>query len=39
MARGLADKLKVKKNSQTSRSVGQKLAAAPGFNSMVMGEV
>ena len=39
MARGLADKLKVKKNSQTSRLVGQRLAAAPGFNSMVMGEV
>jgi len=39
MARGLADKLKVKKSSQTSRLVGQRLAAAPGFNSMVMGEV
>jgi len=39
MARGLADKLKVKKTSQTSRLVGQRLAAAPGFNSMVMGEV
>lgn len=39
MARGLADKLKVKKDSQTSRLVGQRLAAAPGFNSMVMGEV
>lgn len=39
MARGLADKLKVKKASQTSRLVGQRLAAAPGFNSMVMGEV
>lgn len=39
MARGLAEKLKVKKTSQTSRLVGQRLAAAPGFNSMVMGEV
>ena len=39
MARGLADKLKVKKTSQTSRLVGQRLAAAPGFNSMVTGEV
>jgi hypothetical protein len=39
MARGLADKLKVKKTSQTSRLVGQRLAAAPGFNSMVMGEI
>ena len=39
MARGLADKLKVKKTSQTSRLVGQRLAVVPGFNSMVMGEV
>lgn len=39
MARGLADKLKVKKSSQTSRLVGQRLTAAPGFNSMVMGEI
>lgn len=39
MARGLADKLKVKKTSQTSRLVGQRLAAAPEFNSMVMREV
>ena len=39
MARGLAEKLKVKKSSQTSRLVGQRLSAAPGFNSMVMGEV
>ena len=39
MARGLAEKLKVKKTSQTSRLVGQRLAVAPGFNSMVMGEV
>jgi len=39
MARGLAEKLKVKATSQTSRLVGQRLAAAPGFNSMVMGEV
>lgn len=39
MARGLADKLKVRKASQTSRLVGQRLAAAPGFNSMVMGEI
>ena len=38
MARGLAEKMKVKKTSQTSRLMGQRLAVAPGFSSMVMGE-
>ena len=39
MAKGLVHKLSVKKNSQTSRLVGRRLAVAPRFNSAVVGEI